>query len=164
MRTLLLVRHAKSSWDDPALADKLRPLNDRGLHDAPQMGKRLAKQGIAPDLILSSPAERALKTAQLIAEKVGYSPADIAIDDRLYDTTSGVLLSVIQGLDAKVHSAMLVGHNPMMLELVERLTSGQVNSMPTCSVVELTYDAESWSTIGTAKPTDITVDAPKHKT
>ena len=72
MKTLFLIRHAKSSWDDPALSDKDRPLGDRGRRDAPRMGKRLAKRNVRPDLILSSSARRALTTAEIIAKKLDY--------------------------------------------------------------------------------------------
>ena len=84
MKTLFLIRHAKSSWDDTALPDKDRPLNDRGKRDAPKMGKRLAKRDVKPDLILSSPAKRALTTAEIIAKKLDYKLKDIVVDDRLY--------------------------------------------------------------------------------
>ena len=84
MKTLLLIRHAKSSWDDPALPDKDRPLNDRGRRDAPKMGKRLAKRGVKPDLILSSPALRALRTAEIIAKMLDYQRRDIVLNERLY--------------------------------------------------------------------------------
>ena len=84
MKTLFLIRHAKSSWDDTALPDKDRPLDDRGRRDAPKMGKRLAKRDVKPDLILSSPARRALTTAEVIAKKLDYKLKDIVADDRLY--------------------------------------------------------------------------------
>jgi bisphosphoglycerate-dependent phosphoglycerate mutase len=84
MKRLFLIRHAKSSWDDPALPDKDRPLGDRGRRDARKMGKRLAKRDVKPDLILSSPARRALKTARIIAKKLDYKLKDIVVDDRLY--------------------------------------------------------------------------------
>ena len=83
MKTLFLIRHAKSSWDDPALSDKDRPLSDRGRRDAPKMGKRLAKRDVKPDLILSSPARRALTTAEIIAKKLDYKLKDIVENDRL---------------------------------------------------------------------------------
>ena len=83
MKTLFLIRHAKSSWDDTALPDKDRPLGDRGRRDAPKMGKRLVKRDVKPDLILSSPARRALTTAEIIAKKLDYKLKDIVVDDRL---------------------------------------------------------------------------------
>ncbi len=92
MKTLFLVRHAKSSRDDPTLPDKERPLNDRGMRDAPRMGERLAKQGAQPDLILSSPAVRALATAELIAKRLDYKVKDIVVDQRLYAAAPDDLL------------------------------------------------------------------------
>ena len=83
MKTLFLIRHAKSSWDDTALPDKDRPLNDRGRRDAPKMGERLAKRDVKPDLILSSPAVRALRTAEIIAKKLDYR-RKIVVNERLY--------------------------------------------------------------------------------
>ena len=98
MKTLFLIRHAKSSWDDTALADNDRPLNARGKRDAPKMGKRLAKRGVKPDLILSSPATRALKTAEIIAKKLDYRRKNIVVDDRLYAVEADQLLDVIRKL------------------------------------------------------------------
>jgi bisphosphoglycerate-dependent phosphoglycerate mutase len=101
MKTLFLIRHAKSSWDDTALPDKDRPLNDRGKRDAPKMGKRLAKRDVKPDLILSSPAKRALTTAEIIAKKLDYKLKDIVVDDRLYAGAVHDLLNVIHKLGDK---------------------------------------------------------------
>src|SRR2546429_8999216 len=100
MKTLFLIRHAKSSWDDTALPDKDRPLGDRGRRDAPKMGKRLAKRDVKPDLILSSPATRALKTAEVIAKKVEFKRKDIGVDDRLYGGPGADLLNVTPKLRA----------------------------------------------------------------
>jgi phosphohistidine phosphatase len=93
MKTLFLIRHAKSSWGDTALPDKDRPLDDRGKRDAPKMGKRLAKRDVKPDLILSSPAMRALATAEIIAKKLDYKLEDILVDDRLYASEADDLLN-----------------------------------------------------------------------
>ena len=94
MKTLFLIRHAKSSWDDTALPDKDRPLNDRGQRDAPKMGERLAKRDVKPDLILSSPAVRALRTAEIIAKKLDYR-RKIVVNERLYAVGADDLLDVI---------------------------------------------------------------------
>ncbi len=107
MTTLFLIRHAKSSWDDTALPDKDRPLGDRGRRDAPKMGKRLAKRDVKPDLILSSPARRALTTAEIIAKKLDYKLKDIVVDDRLYAGAVHSLLNVIHGLGDKPERASL---------------------------------------------------------
>ena len=96
MKTLFLVRHAKSSWDDPTLADKDRPLNARGERDAPKMGKRLAKREVKLDLIVSSPANRAITTAQVLADKLDFKLKNIEVDDRLYPGAVSALLELRQ--------------------------------------------------------------------
>lgn len=160
MKTLFLVRHAKSSWDDPALPDEDRVLNDRGRRDAPKMGKRLAKRDVVPDLILSSPARRALTTAKIIAKKLGYKLKNIEVDDRLYASTADDLLEVIRKLGDKRESVMLFGHNPELTELAHRL-SNEITHMPTCAVAEFTYNTKSWSKIGKAKAAEVALDYPK---
>ena len=151
MKALFLIRHAKSSWDDTALPDKDRPLNDRGKRDAPKMGKRLARRDVKPDLILSSPAMRALTTAEIIAKKLDYKRKDIVVDDRLYAGEADDLLNVIHKLGDKRERVILVGHNPELTDLAHRLSS-EITHMPTCAVAAFTFDAKSWSNIGKAKP------------
>ena len=160
MKTLFLVRHAKSSRNEPALPDKDRPLNDRGKRDAPKMGERLAKRDVSPDLILSSPAKRALKTAQIFAKKFGYKLADIVVDERLYATGADDLLRVIRKLGAKPMSVMLFGHNPELTELAHRLSS-RITHLPTCAVAEFTFNAKSWSTTGKNKAANVVLHTPK---
>ena len=159
MKTLFLIRHAKSSWDDPALPDKDRPLGDRGRRDARKMGKRLAKRDVKPDLILSSPARRALKTARIIAKKLDYKLKDIVVDDRLYAGEVSDLLNVIHKV-GDLERVMLVGHNPELIELAHRLSS-EITHMPTCAVAEFKFNAKSWSNIGKAKLTKMALDYPK---
>ena len=160
MRSLFLIRHAKSSWDDTALPDKDRPLNDRGKRDAPKMGKRLARRDVKPDLILSSPVMRALRTAEIIAKKLDYKLKDVVVDDRLYAGEADDLLNVIHELGDKLKRVMLVGHNPELTELAHRLSS-EITHMPTCAIAEFTFDAKSWSNIGKAKPARVALDYPK---
>jgi phosphohistidine phosphatase len=160
MKTLFLIRHAKSSWGDTALPDKDRPLNDRGRRDAPKIGERLAKRDVKPDLILSSPAMRALKTAEIIAKKLDYRRKDIVVDDRLYAVGADDLLDVIRKLGDKRERVMLFGHNPELTELAHRLSS-KITHMPTCAVAEFTFDAKSWSKIGKVRPAKVTLDYPK---
>ena len=160
MKTLFLIRHAKSSWGDTALPDKDRPLNDRGRRDAPTIGERLAKRDVKPDLILSSPAMRALKTAEIIARKLDYRRKDIVVDDRLYAVGADDLLDVIRKLGDKLERVMLFGHNPELTELAHRLSS-KITHMPTCAVAEFTFDAKSWSKIGKVKPAKAALDYPK---
>jgi phosphohistidine phosphatase len=111
MKTLLLVRHAKSSRDPPGLPDEDRPLAGRGERDAPKMGQRLAKRDVEPDLILSSPASRALATAKLFAAKLHYKPKGIVVERRLCPGRLEELLAMIEELDDKLDTVMLFGHN-----------------------------------------------------
>jgi phosphohistidine phosphatase len=151
MKTLFLVRHAKSSRDDPVLPDRDRPLNERGMRDASRVGERLAKRDASPDLVLSSPARRALTTAEIIARKLHYRRKDIVVDDRLYAATPEDLLAVVRELDDKVKRVMLFGHNPELTGLAHRL-SEKIADMPTCAVAEFTFDTKSWSNVGAKEP------------
>jgi len=160
MKTLFLVRHAKSSRDDPSLPDRDRPLDDRGKMDAPKMGKRLAKRDVKPDLLVSSPALRALTTAQLIAEEVGYKRKDIVVDDRLDASSPDDLLAVIRALDKKLDRVMLFGHNPEFTDLAHRLSS-QIIDMPTGAVAEFSFDTKAWSDVGEVEPAKAVLDYPK---
>jgi phosphohistidine phosphatase len=160
MKTLFLVRHAKSSRDDPALSDKERRLNDRGMRDAPRMGERLAKQDVKPDLIVSSPALRALVTAEIIARKLGYKVKDIVVDERLYGVAPDDLLEVIHELGDKPKRVMLFGHNPELTELAHWLSS-EITQMPTCAVAEFSFDMKSWSNVGKQEPAKVTLHHPK---
>ena len=160
MKTLFLIRHAKSSRDNTALADKDRPLNDRGKREAPKMGKRLAKRRVKPDLILSSPAARALTTAEIIAKKLEYKRKKILLDDRLYAVGADDLLDVIRKLDDAAERVMLIGHNPELTELAHRFSS-KIIHLRTCAVAEFTFDTKSWSRIGKEKPAKVALDYPK---
>jgi phosphohistidine phosphatase len=160
MKTVFLVRHAKSSRDDASLPDRDRPLDDRGRRDAPKMGKRLAKRDVKPDLLLSSPALRALATAQLIAEELGYKHEDIVVEDRLYASSAEDLLAVIRALDKKLNRVMLFGHNPEFTDLAHQLSS-EIIDMPTSAIVELNFDTRAWSDVGVVKPAKVVFDYPK---
>ena len=160
MKTLFLVRHAKSSRDDPSLPDRERPLDDRGKRDAPKMGKRLAKRDAKVDLLVSSPAVRALTTAHLIADEIGYKRKDIVVDDRLYANSPDDLLAVIRALDNKLDRVMLFGHNPEFSDLAHRLSS-EIVDMPTSAVAEYHFDTKAWTDIGEVEPTKTVLDYPK---
>jgi len=160
MKTLFLVRHAKSSWDEPGLPDRDRPLADRGKRDVVKMGDRLAERGVKPYLILSSPAARALATAEAIATRLDYKRKDIVVNGRLYACQADDLLDVIQELGDKPKQVMLVGHNPELADLAHRL-SNDVTEMQTCAIAEFSFDVKSWSDIGNAKPKLVALDYPK---
>ena len=160
MKTLFLVRHAKSSRDDPSLPDRDRSLDDRGKRDAPKMGKRLAKRNVKPDLLVSSPALRALTTAHLTAEEIGYKRKDIVVDDRLYASSPDELLAVIRALDNKLDRVMLFGHNPEFSDLAHQLSS-EIVDMPTSAVAEYDFDTKTWSDVGHVGPAKAVLDYPK---
>lgn len=160
MKTLFLIRHAKSSWDDTVLPDQDRPLDDRGERDLAKMGKRLVKRNVKVDLILSSPAKRALATAEVIAKMLNYRRKDIVVNHRLYAGHVDDLLDVIQGLDHKLDRVILVGHNPELTELAHYLLS-EIAHMPTSAIAEFTFDAKSWSAIGKDKAVHVKLDYPK---
>jgi phosphohistidine phosphatase len=147
MKTLFLIRHAKSSWDDPRLTDRQRPLTERGQRDARRLGKRLAKRYRRPDLMLSSPAVRALETARLISRKFGCR--HLAVDARLYGCKSSDLLRVIHRLDDCHKRVMLFGHNPELTGLARRF-SDDIHHLPTCAAARFKFDASSWSAVGRA--------------
>ena len=150
MKTLVLVRHAKSSWKDASLADRDRPLNQRGKRDAPEMGDKLADLVGAPDLIVSSPAARAIATARIVADAVGYPSDGIREDERIYEASPGELLEVIRELDDERDRVFLFGHNPGLTDLVNELSEPAIDNVPTCGVVEFRLAADRWTDISRA--------------
>ena len=124
------------------------------------MGKRLAKRDAKLDLLVSSPALRALTTAQLIADEIGYKRKDIVVDDRLYASSPDDLLAVIRALDNKLDRVMLFGHNPEFTDLAHRLSS-EIVDMPTSAVAEYNFDTKAWTDIGEVEPAKTVLDYPK---
>ncbi|GIU82396.1 MAG: histidine phosphatase family protein [Acidobacteria bacterium] len=145
MKTLFLLRHAKSSWDDPNLPDFERPLNKRGLEAAPFMGKLMKERKIQPDIILSSPAKRAAQTAELIKESAQLK-ANIVFDKEIYEASSLKLLFILSNIEDKYSSVLLVGHNPGMEELL-RILTGQNESMPTAALAKVELEISAWKDI-----------------
>jgi len=161
MKTLILIRHAKSSWKNPGLPDRLRPLNKRGKRDAPVMGERLAERGIEVDRVITSPATRALATAEVITGEIGFPWEDIIVDERLYLADASEILEVIQGLDDHLDCVMCFGHNPGLTALVNHFSPYQIDNMPTCGVIELRFDAATWALVGEFEPIEVDFDYPK---
>jgi phosphohistidine phosphatase len=159
MKTLYLVRHARAAREAPTLADRDRPLDERGARDAAAMGRRLAGRGVEPDALRTSPALRALETAQRFADALGRPRAAIVVDDRLYASRAGTLLAVVQGLDDLAGSAMLFGHNPEFSELVGRLAGRFVDLTPG-AVAQLRFAACRWAEIGAVAAEACTIDTP----
>jgi phosphohistidine phosphatase len=145
MKTLLLLRHAKSSWKDTGQDDFDRPLNGRGLKAAPQMGKFLRKQKVQPDLVLSSPAERARQTTALVVEAAGLAAA-LRYDERIYEANVERLLEVVSQIEEGAQVVLLVGHNPGLEQLLEHLT-GEQEALPTAALAQISLDIEKWSKV-----------------
>lgn len=148
MKNLLLMRHAKSSWDDESQPDHERPLNSRGERDAPRMGKLLKKQKLLPDLIVSSSARRAADTAELLAQGCKYK-GEIALEADLYHAAGDDWERVIRKLPSKIETALLIGHNPSIEVFQEHLT-GIAERFPTAAIAWLVLDADDWSQLGSA--------------
>jgi phosphohistidine phosphatase len=163
MRTLTLVRHAKSSWSDPSLSDRNRPLNKRGERDAPKMGKRIAAAGIRPSLIISSPAVRAWTTAKVVAEAIAYPLEFLQREDGLYLASLDRLLDVVAAQDEGFKSLMLFGHNPGLTEFANFLSPGLTNNVPTAGVVSVAIDGADWSLYGRPATELVIFDYPKKK-
>lgn len=144
MKTLTLVRHAKSSWKDAGLADRERPLNGRGEQDAPLMGARIKAGEIRPSLLISSPATRAWTTARIIAAEIGYPREFLQRDERLYLAGVSDIIAVLKEQDAGFNSIMLFGHNPGLTEFANYLVPDVTPNIPTCGVVAVTFDTEDW--------------------
>jgi phosphohistidine phosphatase len=145
MKTLTLVRHAKSSWKDSSLADRDRPLNKRGERDAPIMARRIAKTGIRPSLIVSSPAVRAWWTAKAVATELGYPMEFLQRENGLYLASRDEILDVILAQDAKFNSLVVVGHNPGFTSTANYLVPGLTNNVPTAGVVCVNLDLDDWN-------------------
>jgi phosphohistidine phosphatase len=162
MKTLLLVRHAKSSWDNIGQDDKERPLNERGKKDAPEMGKRLKDKKIEIDLFVSSPAKRALKTARIFAEAYDVKKGDIEIVEDLYMASSESFNKVISSLPAKYNTVALFSHNPGITEFANTLTSVQVDNMPTGAVFAVSAEVDDWKSFKSAEKKFLFFDYPKN--
>jgi phosphohistidine phosphatase len=145
MRTLFLLRHAKSSWDNGSVPDFERPLNSRGRAAAETMAAVLRERNINPDLILSSPALRAKETIEIIIKSAQLQSVP-QFDQRIYEATAGRLLEVVSEIDNETQTALLVGHNPGFEQLVTALT-GQTESMPTAALAKITFDISNWTGI-----------------
>ena len=148
MKKLILIRHAKSSWDDSFIKDHDRILSERGLTDAPLIGKFLYKKNIIPDLILASTAKRASKTAELVLEELG-DDVRIKYDKNIYLTGPGKITDIISKVENDIKTLLLVGHNPDMHVLVERLTNKHFlhPKFSTAGVAIIDFEIESWNEI-----------------
>jgi phosphohistidine phosphatase len=160
MKNLLLLRHAKSDWDDPSLRDFDRPLAARGERDAPKIGKALRKRGPAPDSIISSPAVRAKQTIEAVAKAARFEHK-IQFNEAIYDASSPELLQLIRSLPDDSSCVLLVGHNPGFEDLVGRL-SGSHERMPTAALACIQFQIDKWEDVDDGKGKLAWLLTPKH--
>ena len=148
MKTLLVLRHAKSSWDEPGADDHARPLNSRGERDAPRMGRLLRNERLTPDLIVSSDAARARQTAEAVAEASAFD-GTILLEPRLYHAGPAEIVDVVRETDEDAGTILIVGHNPGFEELLARLT-GRREDVPTAALARITLPIDRWQDLTTA--------------
>ena len=163
MKTLYLLRHAKSSWEQPELRDFERPLAKRGLKDIGKMGQRFLQLGRNVECIITSPAVRAKTTALLFAREAGYPEDDISANPELYFAGAAMFLKAASLVDEHFQSAMLVGHNPAITDFVNDMCNAGIDNIPTSGLVELRLPVENWSEVKYGNAELIDFDYPKRE-
>lgn len=162
MKELILVRHAKSSWDNAALTDFERPLNERGLRDAERLSGIIAQRNdIHPDLIISSPATRTMETAHFFAKALNVAPDNFQSQSRLYNGTPQVLTQIIKNISDKYQQVFLFAHNTGLTDFVNSLTNVHVDNLPTCGVFAVKIQTDLWRDFSKAEKKFWFFDYPK---
>ncbi|HYF32789.1 MAG TPA: histidine phosphatase family protein [Chitinophagaceae bacterium] len=162
MKTIILIRHAKSSWDDHTVSDFDRPLNERGKHDAPMMAERLLKKQPDIQAFITSPAKRARKTAAVFAKAYGLDKDDIQLKDELYLAPENVFYEVISQVPESVNSIAVFAHNPGITDFVNSLTDVKIDNVPTCGLFAISYNG-NWQSFETAPKQFLFFDYPKNE-
>lgn len=162
MKTLIIVRHAKSSWAVVGEKDFDRALNDRGKKDAPQMASRLKEKGLKVDLFVSSPARRARKTARYFAEAYKVDKKDIMLIDMLYEPTLEAFYHTVKNLDDAYKTVAVFAHNPAITYFVNTLTNVHTDNMPTCGVFAVQINTDNWAQFKESEKQFLFFDYPKN--
>ncbi len=162
MKTLVLVRHAKSSWDVVGMDDFDRPLNERGKKDAPEMAKRLKEKKGNIDVLVSSPAKRAFKTAKLFAAEFAIDKKDILVVEKLYEASVTAFLETVSSLEEKHHTAVIFSHNPGITEFVNTLSNVRIDDMPTCGIFAVQSNVDKWEEFIKSEKSFLFFDYPKN--
>ena len=162
MKTLILVRHAKSSWSNLNMSDFDRPLNERGKTDAPEMASRIKNRGIKIDLFVSSPAKRAKKTAIFFLDAYDVSKKHLVLLPSLYEAGVDNFYNAILSIDEKYNSVAVFSHNPGITDFANQLTNYQIDNMPTCGIFAISFDTKKWSDFQNAKKEFLFFDFPKN--
>jgi phosphohistidine phosphatase len=160
---ITLLRHAKSSWDNPSTDDFDRPLNQRGEDNAPEMGHRLAARSIRPSLIISSEANRAITTARVIARAIGYPAEFIHPVRELYLASAGTILKILAHEGKRYNDVMIVGHNPGLTDLANMISDARIDNIPTCGVFAIDAEIDDWAELRDKPGKLAWFDYPKNK-
>jgi phosphohistidine phosphatase len=162
LKTLLLIRHAKSSWDDPELTDYERPLNERGKKDAPAMAEKLYERGIKIDAFVTSPARRARKTAEQFAKRYKKEKEDLLLKTELYMASDEAFNSVVEKLNDDIDCVAIFSHNPGITDFANGLTDDiTIDNIPTCGIFAVSIEAKKWNKFKEAKKKFLFFDYPK---
>ena len=161
MKTLLLIRHAKSSWDDASLSDFDRPLNDRGNKDAPLMAHRLLDKKMRIDAFISSPAKRARRTARIFAKEYNIKKDEVIIRTELYGATTDVFYEVLEKTNDNIDYIAVFSHNPGLTDFANELTETRIDNIPTCGIFAVKIDTKHWANLKDAKKEFWFMDYPK---
>jgi phosphohistidine phosphatase len=162
MKTLILVRHAKSSWEEIGMDDFDRPLNERGKTDAPAMAKRLKEKNIKVDIFISSPAKRAKRTAKFFAEEYDFGKKEIELIDKLYGASAPAFSEVVSAINDKHIVAIVFSHNPGITEFANTLTSVHIDNMPTSGVFAVQANTDKWAGFMKSEKKFLFFDYPKN--
>ena len=162
MKTLIAIRHAKSSWDAAGQKDFDRTLNERGKKDAPEMAERLKEKGLKIDLFVSSPAKRAYKTARYFADVFKKGKEEILLVDQLYEAPLEMFYNVVSSLNNKHDVVALFSHNPGITAFVNTLTEVRTDNMPTCSLFAVQAETKDWETFKESSKKFLFYDYPKN--
>jgi phosphohistidine phosphatase len=147
MKQLYIVRHAKSDWGNEFLQDIDRPLSQRGYEDAYRMAEHFKKTQKIPELIVSSPASRAINTAFIFARKFGINEKEVVIEKRIFEANESKLSELISELPDSKNTVMLFGHNPGLTNFINSVSDKEIDNLPTCGIVLLSYELKSWKKI-----------------
>ena len=162
MKSILLIRHAKSSWDDLSLSDIDRPLNNRGKKDAPEMAERLLQKKIKVDAFISSPAKRARKTAEIFSKAFGQGKKEVEINDDLYEAGESQIAGVIASIPNEHDVVAIFSHNPGITDFANTLTTTRVDNIPTTGVFAVQADTDDWTSFSSAPKQLLFFDYPKN--
>ncbi len=161
MKTVYFIRHAKSSWEDMSLSDIDRPLNKRGFRDAPFMAKLFKSKEILPDMMISSPAVRAFSTAKHFAQELEKEEKNIELDDHTYLGSEEYIIDKIQNLGDNIQTVCFFGHNPTTTHLANMFSNDYLPNVPTCGIVKIQADIDSWTHFNTKTAKFVEMHYPK---